>query len=132
MIENEWVKPFAPEPIPAHPQIPRPTLTMKEGFTTAVVEVKLNPGFGPLRCCNQFFKECTQHPRRILMAKDDDPEMQIEVNSVTDLCILATPLGDKLGISVEGMDSTAECIVLRLASALTGSDSFNLDFNYFD
>jgi phosphotransferase system HPr-like phosphotransfer protein len=115
-----------------HPNVSRPDLSKTDGYTSTRVEVALNSGFGALRCCVQFLNECRRHSRCILMARIDEEGEPIELDSITAVTMLSSPRGEELRIFVEGTDQTAEHILLRLASALTGSDSFNLEFDYFE
>ena len=132
MVESFYIGRRMSGPMPPHPSLVRPRLTKADGFTTAVVEINLSNGFGPLRCFVPFYKECERHRRRIFMARDNDADMPVEIDNLLELFLLASPRGAKLRISVECTDSTAERIVLRLASALMGPDSYNLDFDYFE
>jgi phosphotransferase system HPr (HPr) family protein len=104
-------------------------LMVCNGVTMAVVTINLDCGFGPMKCTCDFSTECERYKRSITLEKEDDPGMKVDAKSMMQLTMLTSPKGTRLRITVEGEDDAARCIAFRLASALEGTDTYNLDFN---
>jgi len=91
----------------------------------AVVNVKGGVGLG---ASSLIVKECMKYDREIYLVNSDG---FMSGKRVIDMISLGAAEGDTIRILVEGNDETAEEIALRLYSALTSKERYNLDFDRF-
>jgi len=102
----------------------------KDGRTKATVTVQLEDGIA-MRTGMQIVDKCSEYGKGIYIARDDNPDLRVDAKSIMQVVMLAATRGTKLHIEVEGDDESAETMTLMLASAFTGTDSYNLDFGRY-
>lgn len=115
--------------------IEKPEIKRKDGATTIDVVVNLPHGV-VMRTSTKIATESQKlledvkphegSPRKAYFV--DLQHGDLECTSCINLLTLAIENGRRMKVKVDGEDEIAELIALRLYSALTSGDSYNLDF----
>lgn len=109
----------------------KPTLTKHNGNIIFDVVVRTSPGFGTARGMMRFVDECHKYSREIHVKNLHDGR-EGDCKRIMETLMCSSARGEMLEFIVEGDDSEAEKFALRIYSALTSEDSYNMDFYRFE
>lgn len=117
-----------------------PEIKKENGFTTIEAKVKLNFGLGTLRGSSKFCKECTAYSRDVFVCRDyilDEEKVggypeAFNCKSIMSVVMICAEQGAPIKIKVEGEDAEARRMALRLYSAVTGYDTYSMNFDRFE
>jgi len=100
-------------------------------YTSIDVVVNLSHGI-VMASSKEIIDECKKYGKKVYIAKKDTPVSQFaDGKSMIDLISLAATQGAELHVFVEGDGAQAKNFALRLYSALTSEDSYDMDFGRF-
>ena len=120
----------------------RPEIKRENGATSIDIVLTLKPGFACRTVtalaneCQKFLKDANlpdgKERKAYLLAQHKKEIYELRFTSCLELMAFGGEPGKKGVIKVDGEDEAAEKIALRLYSALTSEDAYNLDFYQFE
>jgi len=109
----------------------KPELSQNNGFVSLDLVVNLTYGIAARSAC-RIYNECEDYGREVYFARKNQPEEKKKTKDLLGLLALCVSRGTEITIEVKGEDKTAVNLALRLYSALTSKDSYDMDFGRFE
>jgi len=103
----------------------------ENGLTSAEVTVHLKDGIVG-RTATRLVMEARKYDRAVYIRRKDDPQQNVRVEVIISLLMLGVSKSTQLIVSVQGEDNRALRILIRFLFALSGLDSYALQFDKLD
>lgn len=111
----------------------RPEIMRRDGYSI-IENVVVGPLYGLcVRPSGEIAREASRYPKRIFLETTSDRPARASAKSIIGLMAMEVQHGNTIRIFVEGLDSEAERVALRLYSGITTLSSEDyLGFMEFD